>query len=106
MWWRGGAGEDGGDGGGARVAVDGEVHVQRVEKIVEPAMPMPTPNRGVVSPPPPAKAGRGHLVTVAIGGGGGGGKAARDVNELAEEFIRRNRAAFQGIGAQNKAVNV
>ncbi|KAL6594565.1 hypothetical protein ACP70R_048303 [Stipagrostis hirtigluma subsp. patula] len=89
-----------GDGSGARVAaVEGEVHVQRVEKIIEtvvdvaPAATAAT-TRGVVPPPPAA--------------GGGGGKAARDVNELAEEFIRRNRAAFQGIrghGGQ-KAINV
>ncbi|OEL31652.1 hypothetical protein BAE44_0007329 [Dichanthelium oligosanthes] len=67
--------------GGAGVVVDGgdEVHVERVEKIEVQVLP------------PPAKAGRGPPATIASGK-----VAVPDVNELAEEFIRRNRAAFQG----------
>ncbi|KAL6865320.1 hypothetical protein ACP4OV_016471 [Aristida adscensionis] len=94
MWRRGG------DDGGRVVAVDGEVHVQRVESIGElvknggaPA----TATRGGVAPAPPA----------AVAVVRGGGKAARDVNELAEEFIRRtrDRLAFQGMSGQ-KPINV
>ncbi|RLN00188.1 hypothetical protein C2845_PM06G07440 [Panicum miliaceum] len=77
----------------ARVVVDGEVHVERVEKIevvVNGVTPPPTTTAAIVLPPR-GKAGRGAPATAASG------KAAvPDVNELAEEFIRRNRAAFQG----------
>lgn len=78
------------------MAVDGEVHVERVEKI-EVAMngtPLPTTTGVVVLPPPPGNmlVGRGSPTTVS----GKAAVAAPDVNELAEEFIRRNRAAFQG----------
>ncbi|CAD6272975.1 unnamed protein product [Miscanthus lutarioriparius] len=78
---------------GAPVVADGEVHVERVEKIVIlngiPWSPPPLPptmvvtsttRGGVIQPSPPPPAGQ-H------------GKE-RDINELAEEFIRRNRAAF------------
>ncbi|PUZ63967.1 hypothetical protein GQ55_3G108400 [Panicum hallii var. hallii] len=72
----------------ARVVVDGEVHVERVEKIevvVDGVTPPPTTTAAIVLPPrgPPATAASGKA-------------ALPDVNELAEEFIRRNRAAFQG----------
>ncbi|RLN28721.1 hypothetical protein C2845_PM05G12080 [Panicum miliaceum] len=78
--------------GAARVVVDGEVHVERVERIevVVNGVP-PPPTTAAIVLPPPRKAGRGPPATAASG------KAAvPDVNKLAEEFIRRNRAAFQG----------
>ncbi|KAF8784025.1 hypothetical protein HU200_000016 [Digitaria exilis] len=62
---------------GVRVVVDGEVHVERVEKIEAVA----------VDGRPPASSCHRRA------------RPAPDVNELAEEFIRRNMAAFQrGIG--------
>ncbi|CAL4895755.1 unnamed protein product [Urochloa decumbens] len=77
-------------GGGAGVVVDGEVRVERVEKIdvAMNGIPSPTTTPATL---PPGKAGRSPPATAVSG------KAAvPDVNELAEEFIRRNRAAFQG----------
>ncbi|RCV15453.1 hypothetical protein SEVIR_3G058400v4 [Setaria viridis] len=87
--------------GSAGVVVDGEieVHVERVEKIevVMNGTPSPTTTTttttGVVLPPPPGNVAGRSSPTATVSG-----KAvvAPDVNELAEEFIRRNRAAFQG----------
>nr|CAB3460176.1 unnamed protein product [Digitaria exilis] len=72
---------------GVRVVVDGEVHVERVEKIEAVAVD------GVPSPPPMTTAAARVVLPPP------GKAAAPDVNELAEEFIRRNKAAFQrGIG--------
>ena len=84
----------GANNNGAPVVVDGEVHVERVEKIevVVTGVEVPPPRTAAATVlPPPGMAGRSSPATAASG------KAAvPDVNELAEEFIRRNKAAFQG----------
>ncbi|CAL4910396.1 unnamed protein product [Urochloa decumbens] len=86
-------------GGGAGVVVDGEVRVERVEKI-DVAM------NGIQSPTTtpatlPGKAAERSPLATAVSG-----KAAvPDVNELAEEFIRRNRAAFQFQGIGDRGQN-
>lgn len=78
---------------------DGEVHVERVEKIVViNGTPSPktttttvttssTTRGGGVHPAPPPAGQHGKEAAVPV--------RERDINELAEEFIRRNRAAFQ-----------
>ncbi|KAF8725835.1 hypothetical protein HU200_020396 [Digitaria exilis] len=86
---------------GVRVVVDGEVHVERVEKIEAVAVdgvPSPTTAtaaaRVVLPPPVPGEAG--WVITPA---NSGDGKAVRDINEIAEDFIRRSKKKFQGLGA-------
>jgi hypothetical protein len=72
------------------VVADGEVHVERVEKIVI--------INGIPSPSPPKQATGGGVQPALPPARQHGKQAAvreRDINELAEEFIRRNRAAFQ-----------
>ena len=85
----------GANNNGAPVVVDGEVHVERVEKfeVVGNGVGVPPLTTAVaIVLPPRGKAGCGPPATTAASG-----KAAvPDVNELAKEFIRRNRAAFQG----------
>ena len=82
------------------MVADAEVHVERVENIVIlngiPSSPPPPPppmvvtsttHGGVIQPSPPPLAGQ-HGKEAAVRG------RERDINELAEEFIQRSRAAF------------
>ncbi|KAF8762655.1 hypothetical protein HU200_009183 [Digitaria exilis] len=91
---------------GVRVVVDGEVHVERVEKIEAVAVdgvpsppPMTTAAARVVLPPP-GKAAAPDVNELAANSGDG--KAVRDINEIAADFIRRSKKKFQGSGATTK----
>ncbi|CAN6340573.1 unnamed protein product [Urochloa humidicola] len=72
--------------GGAGIVADGEVRVERVEKI-----------EAVMNGTPSATTAKAALSTPATTASGKAAAVPADVNELAEEFIRRNRAAFQGM---------
>jgi len=82
------------------VVADAEVHVERVENIVIlngiPSSPPPPPppmvvtsttHGGVIQPSPPPLAGQHGKEAAVL-------ERERDINKLAEEFIRRSRAAF------------
>ncbi|KAL5202736.1 hypothetical protein ABZP36_013688 [Zizania latifolia] len=65
-----GGSNGGGGGGGVRVLLDGEVHVQRVEKMDEVTM------NGMLMPPPPVA------------------PPMFNVDEIAADFIRRKKETF------------